>query len=759
MNNDLTLLWILGCACVSFMMQAGFTLLETGSVRAKNSVNVAMKNLADFVVVGVIYAFWGYHLANGNSLFSFSTFPVNTSSAPLVLFSIMFVATAATIVSGCVAERMSFRGYIIASIVMAALIYPIVAFWVWNPAGWLNQLGFQDFAGGTVVHIVGGIVGLVGTYIIGPRSDRFVSFTYSDELPSNDHTLATLGIFFLLFAWMGFNGGSLYQFNDQVPLIIFNTLLTAAVSGTTALLFVIRRRHVPVFFILNSILGGLVAITACANLARMEDLLILGVLSTFIVHFSEKLLIKFKIDDPIGAVSAHFFCGILGTLYAALLIENDASLYMRFTVQLIGIVSVSLWAGGIAILLFSLLKLFSMHRVNSDDEKQGLNISEHGIKMSWLETLNTIDKISTEGDYSQRVPVEVGTEAGDVATSFNHLMDKLENNINILHKISQGQLKDIVVQPSSEKDLLANSLQTMVESLCDLIDEAEQQITSKNALLDKNEQSVKDLISKFKHTQIQLMKEEKMAALTNMITGVAHELNTPLGVTITSMSLLQDCITKITQAFHEKTMTVAEMKQFLHTANDCLDMMLRNVQRSAELVDRLRSIDQKLTPENNQQIQLHDLLTEITQDLNEQLSNYRIATHIACSTSLRVTLPIFALRNVLEELITNSIMHGFSHLEERDNNQIQISADVVQNQLVMQIKDNGNGVNTEACSKLFQPFFTTMRSNGGTGLALHMVYNICTQKFAGNIEVAGENGCTFTITIPMSEEELAAVPS
>ncbi|WP_244230829.1 HAMP domain-containing protein [Vibrio ouci] len=492
-TDYVSLLWLLACTCIAFFMQAGFTLVETGCVRAKNSVNVAMKNMADFLVVSIVYVFIGFHLAQGNSLLSFETFPPKTAQLPVLMFNLMFVATAATIVSGCVAERMSFRGYIYASTLIGLLTHPVVSYWTWNPNSWLSQLGFHDFAGGATVHVVGGMIGLIGTIVIGPRKDRFIDNQQVSEIPSYNHTLVTIGVFLMVFAWMGFNGGSFYQFDERVATVLFNTLMCGVVSGFVTLLLVHRARHIPVFVILNSVLGGLVIVTAGADLFNTLDVVLLGIIASLTVYFGDKLLIALRIDDPVGAIPVHLFCGIIGTLYAGAIVGTSEQSQQLWgpTIQLIGLLTILLWSALNSYACFYLLKYFKIHRVTEQAERLGLNVSEHGVKMSWLETLQVIETISKDGDYSKRVPIEFGTEAGDVALSFNHLMDRLESNIQVLHHVAKGNLNNIDIEPSSDKDILANSLHSMILSLRSLIDEVEDEIENKAMQIENNEHSFK----------------------------------------------------------------------------------------------------------------------------------------------------------------------------------------------------------------------------------------------------------------------------
>lgn len=756
-TDFVSLLWLLACTCIAFFMQAGFTLVETGCVRAKNSVNVAMKNMADFLVVSIVYVFVGFHLSQGSSFFSFETFPLETDQLPVLMFNLMFVATAATIVSGCVAERMSFRGYIYASALIGLFTYPVVSYWTWNPNSWLSQLGFHDFAGGATVHVVGGMIGLIGTIVIGPRKDRFIDNQQVNEIPSYNHTLVTIGVFLMVFAWLGFNGGSLYKFDEQVATILFNTLMCGVVSGFVTLLLVHRNQHIPVFVILNSVLGGLVIVTSGADIFTTFDVVLLGVLASLTIYFGDKLLVILRIDDPVGAIPVHLFCGVIGTLYVGVAIASPDRSHPLWptTTQMIGLLAILVWSALNSYACFYLLKYFKIHRVTEQAERLGLNVSEHGVKMSWLETLQVIETISKNGDYSKRVPVEFGTEAGDVALSFNHLMDRLESNIQVLHHVAKGNLNNIDIEPSSDKDILANSLHTMIISLRSLIDEVEDEIENKAMQIETNEHSIQNLIEKFKRTQDQLMEAEKMSALTGMVVGVAHELNTPLGISVTSLSLLSEQLDEVAKKFSDKTITTDDLNRFLQIANECVEMIVSNINRSVALVSKLKQINQKMTAEEAKAINLKQILDDAVLHVQNTLSAKSIDVDINCAESLQLFLPPISLQCVLEELISNSAMHGFVGKNVQQERIIMLNASEENGKLSIVVEDNGVGISPENQKKIFQPFFTTLRAKGGTGLGMHMVYNICTQKLAGVIDVKSEvNKGT---RIALSIDTLAAV--
>jgi len=385
--------WTLVAAALVFFMQAGFAMVEAGFTRAKNAINIMMKNLLDFSV-GTI-GFWalGFGLMFGatstgwfgTGSFLLSDWSPGGGSDPWVLafwmFQVVFCATAATIVSGAMAERTKFSSYLIYSLVVSALIYPVFGSWAWGSLykgqGWLEGLGFIDFAGSTVVHSMGAWIGLAGTIVLGPRLGKYVDGKPRAILGHN-MPLAALGVFILWLGWFGFNPGSTTAANKEIALIFVNTNLAAAAGSVLAMLSSWLRFGRPdISMSLNGALAGLVAITAgCANVTPASALIIgaaAGVLVVFSVLFFDRL----GVDDPVGAVSVHGVCGAWGTLAAGLFNLEGAAVKI-IGVQLLGIGSCFIWSFGTGLILFKLIKLFFGLRVEEAEEKEGLDSAEHG---------------------------------------------------------------------------------------------------------------------------------------------------------------------------------------------------------------------------------------------------------------------------------------------------------------------------------------------------------------------------------------------
>lgn len=391
-------MWTLLAGFLVFFMQAGFAMVETGFTRAKNAGNIIMKNLMDFAVGTIAYWLVGFGIMFGASkagLFGTSLFGAagNTDhlglSIPLMaflLFQTVFAATAATIVSGAMAERTKFSSYIIYSAVISLVIYPVVGHWIWNSEGWLFKMGMIDFAGSTVVHSVGGWAALAGAAILGPRLGKYGKDGKVNVIPGHNITLAALGVFILWFGWFGFNPGSTVAgTNPKIADIAVTTNIAAAAGAILSMIFTwLKYGKADVSMTLNGALAGLVAITAgCAAVNNVGAVVIgalAGVLVILAVEFFDKVV---KIDDPVGAISVHGICGSFGTIMVGLFAVDGGLLYgggakLLFT-QITGVASVAAWTLVTAGILFTVIKYTVGLRVKESEEIEGLDLGEHGM--------------------------------------------------------------------------------------------------------------------------------------------------------------------------------------------------------------------------------------------------------------------------------------------------------------------------------------------------------------------------------------------
>jgi ammonium transporter, Amt family len=392
-------LYLMVATALVFLMHAGFAMLEAGFTRSKNAANIIGKNLMTISVGMVVYYAIGWALMYGDSVaglfgadgFFLTTAPYDLSETGGITleidfaFQAMFAATAATIVSGAVAERMKFGGYVFTAAVMTGLIYPIVGAWTWG-GGWLSEFGFYDFAGSTIVHMTGGVAALVAAAILGPRIGKFDPKTgKARAIPGHSMPMGALGTLLLFFGWFGFNGGSVLAIDGPaIGAVIVTTALAGGAGGMAAGMYTrITGGKWDVAMTCNGILAGLVGITAGADSVSNNMALLVGLLAGVLVAVSVKAIDGLKIDDPVGAVSVHGTCGILGTLWVGLA-ATEGGLFFGggfelLTAQIVGIVAVAAWVAIATGILFGALKAMGQLRVSEQEELEGLDVYEHGV--------------------------------------------------------------------------------------------------------------------------------------------------------------------------------------------------------------------------------------------------------------------------------------------------------------------------------------------------------------------------------------------
>jgi Amt family ammonium transporter len=394
---SLDMLWLILCAALVFLMQAGFLCLESGLTRSKNSINVAIKNLADFCLTTIVFWAIGFSLMFGDTVSGWygtglvlPDFSVESAdTAVFFLFQVMFCGAAVTIISGVVAERLKFGAYLIVALFVSGLVYPVAGHWSWasfgggEGDGFLASMGFIDFAGSSVVHSVGGWSGLALLIIIGPRIGRFGG---SAPIKASNLPLATLGVLLLFIGWLGFNGGSTLVMDESVPLILVNTIIGGSVGALAAggLGYAVHN-NLNVTRFMNGALGGLVAITANCFAVSTPIAALIGLVGGMIVVFAEDLLEKFHLDDAVGAIPVHLAAGIWGTLATGLygdleVLGTGLSRGEQISVQALGVLTYAVWSFGISYALFWIVNRVFRLRVSAEHEIAGLNISEHGVE-------------------------------------------------------------------------------------------------------------------------------------------------------------------------------------------------------------------------------------------------------------------------------------------------------------------------------------------------------------------------------------------
>ena len=389
-------IWVLVATFLVMFMQPGFAMVEAGFTRSKNAANILTKNLVDFSVGAIFFWVIGYTLMYGESIAGFIGMPTlflndngigDYANKTDLMFQTVFAATAATIVSGAVAERTKFSAYIIFTVVITVFIYPISGHWKWG-GGWLDQLGFLDFAGSTIVHSVGAWVGLAGAIVLGPRMGKYVNGK-ARAIPGHNLLLGALGVFILWFGWFGFNPGSqLGAAGKDNALAIAHIALTtnlAAAGGAMAALFTswMKYKRPSLSLALNGALAGLVGITAGCDIVSPGGALIIGIIAGVILVFSVEFIDqKLKVDDPVGAISVHGVNGAWGTLAVGLFATDGGLLYGEgaklLLAQAIGVGAVFVWAFGFGLILFKVIKATIGLRVSKRIEEEGLDVYEHG---------------------------------------------------------------------------------------------------------------------------------------------------------------------------------------------------------------------------------------------------------------------------------------------------------------------------------------------------------------------------------------------
>ncbi|WP_394526136.1 ammonium transporter [Lacrimispora sp. JR3] len=407
-NSNMFSIWFLIGAAFVFFMQAGFAMVETGFTRAKNAGNIIMKNLMDFCIGTVVFLFLGFGLMMAEDMVMglvgipnldlFTDFAgFNWSS---FVFNLVFCATAATIVSGSMAERTKFSAYLIYSAVISAVIYPIEAGWIWNGSGWLLNLGYVDFAGSSAIHMVGGLSAFIGAAILGPRIGKYTKDkngkTLVNAIPGHSITLGALGVFILWFGWYGFNGAACTSV-EQLAQVFGTTTISAGFATVTTMLFTWFKNGKPdVSMTLNGSLAGLVAITApCANVDAAGSVVI-GIVAGFLVVLAVEFIdMKLHVDDPVGAVAVHGVNGIWGTLAVGLFGIYDTGAVTKglfyggglrqFGIQLLGVFCILLWTAVTITIAFIIIKKTVGLRVSPEEEMEGLDIKEHGLSSSYAD--------------------------------------------------------------------------------------------------------------------------------------------------------------------------------------------------------------------------------------------------------------------------------------------------------------------------------------------------------------------------------------
>ena len=429
MYSSVDTIWVLLGAALVFFMQAGFAMVETGLTRAKNAGNIIMKNLMDFALGTVAFWLAGFGIMFGGAGAFIGGFdplvrgdysgilPAGVPLPAYLIFQTVFCATAATIVSGAMAERTKFISYCIYSAVISAVVYPVSGHWIWG-GGWLARMGFHDFAGSTAVHMCGGAAALIGARVLGPRMGKYTEDGKPNAILGHSLTLGALGVFILWFCWFGFNGCSTVAMDSDAAVYsagnIFVTTNLAAATATVATMIItwLRYRKPDISMTLNGSLAGLVAITAGCDMVSPAGAFFIGLIAAFVVVFGIEFIDKVcKIDDPVGAIGVHGMCGAAGTLLTGVFAVDGGLAYgggfSFLGIQLLGVVSVILWVSVTMIITFRVLKHTIGLRASEEEETKGLDVTEHNLASSYADFMPMVFMgKAKEGAADTGVPVE-----------------------------------------------------------------------------------------------------------------------------------------------------------------------------------------------------------------------------------------------------------------------------------------------------------------------------------------------------------------
>lgn len=805
------------------VMQAGFCLLETGLVRSKNSINVAFKNLSDFCLAACTYWIVGYALMYGDSFYGlFGTsgmfFDHTHGNSAWFLYQLMFCGAATTIVGGALAERTQYTAYLAISVLIAGVFYPVAGHWIWggvldgDPSGWLVSIGFIDFAGGAAVHGLGGCLALAAVLVVGPRIGRFESDGAGRHSPlkASNYPLATVGVVLLWFGWFGFNGGSAIGYSESISLIVVNTSLAAAAGGLTLILWYLHRTGKPdIGGVLNGTLAGLVGITAGAHLYTSLDSVLIGIMSAGVVLASTHLLERAKIDDVIGAFPVHGAAGLAGVLFVA--VFGDAAQFPfghgvaeQLTIQLIGVATIAIWALGFGYLVFTVLNSFQPLRVSAEDERLGLNISEHNASTEVHDLLVDMSAQRRDGDFSQKVKVDQYTETGQIANEYNNVLDRVRLEIQTreeaYQQLRQASHFQFIFEHTSEGilqlDLQGNVLQAnpAVATILGFVS-VERLISSLGAYLenlhfiDNNVQAqiVEHLNKRGRVSDCDFEFERQVDGKTGYATCTIQSIEACDDRPACYLASFKDLSDRreneqlriekesAESANIAKSQFLANMSHEIRTPLNGVTGMLELLSRSepddvqTRYIDIAQNSAQSLLSVINDildfskieagkmeldcvEFKLADLLADVVDIFASQtaIKNVELVGNIPPSIPAWVVGDPERLRQVLINLMGNAVKFT-------EQGHVELSVVCLQKtqsdaRLEISIEDTGCGISKENLAKLFKSFTqadgSTTRKYGGTGLGLTISRQLI-ELMGGQITVESTQGkgSIFTISV------------
>ncbi|MFK8185067.1 MAG: ammonium transporter [Phormidesmis sp.] len=869
----LDLAWLTLCGILVFIMQAGFLCLEAGSTRSKNRINIVIKNISDLGLS--VIAFWavGYGLMFGFSwqgAIGFNHFFPNSTQATALwtgsffLFQAMFCSTAVTILSGAAAERIRFKVYLVITILISGIIYPVFGHWVWNglkqgmASGWLAQNGFVDFAGTTVVHSLGGWCALAAVLMIGPRMGRFSRKRHFEESASADLPFAFLGTMLLWFGWFGFNGGSNLAFNQQVAVITINTLMAGAAGLITPIAIMEwQRQPIKTKPVLNGALAGLVAVTGGCHVFSTGNALLVGAIGSILMLIASKCMERYKIDDVVDAIPVHLVAGIWGTLAVGLFgdlsqLGTGLNRFLQIKAQVAGITACGLWAFPTTLLGLLIIQQFTDLRVSTRQEYVGLNISEHGATSDVQDVYSVMKYHAETGNLNRKVHVDPFTEVGQVGQWYNQVVVALESavasNDAIIKTAVNGIItvtqRDLIIRsanPSTSElfgyehdQLIDTSFQRLIDQTsaqlssvlvaiaqeetpremsaryCNghvfpiqvtatstnirnedvfvifLQDISERKRTEKALIDSRTEANCKALELEQAMTQLkrtaQLIQTERVAGQHQLVSGIAHEINNPVGFIHSNLDHARRYVESLLLAFEayqahsneisqesrshlEEELDDLEIDYIVADFPKLLTSMKTGTERIRAIVKQLRTF----SCHDEAELKTVDLHVNIESTL--VLINHRLQStdHRPAITVRRhyddipqVECYVSALNQAILKILTNAI-EAF----DRDMADGDLTASLVQQKtpyiaihtrqqdanIILSIVNNGPPIAEADQKRIFDPFFTTQPVGMGTGLGCTLSHQIIVEHHHGRLSCHSAPGSetSFVIEIPIQQ--------